>query len=133
MPLCHLQYFIIEQETGPFYPDPAPAVEEEYMTAAAFAERLTELRTKKGVTARDMSLSMGQNAAYINSIENGKTMPSLQGFFYICEYLGISERDFFDTGLVAPGKRRLLEIELEKMDDFNYNAMLTLARALNRR
>ena len=30
-----------------------------------FSKRLTELRTQKGVSARDMSLSIGQNPGYL--------------------------------------------------------------------
>lgn len=60
-----------------------------------FCRRLAELRIKKGVSARDMSLSIGQSAGYINNIENGKNFPSMMGFFYICEYLGISPEEFF--------------------------------------
>ena len=41
-----------------------------------FAIRLARLREKKGVSARDMSLSIGQNPGYINSIETGKFKPS---------------------------------------------------------
>ncbi len=41
----------------------------------------------KRVSARDMSLSIGQNAGYINTIESGKAFPSMTVFFYICEYL----------------------------------------------
>ena len=33
-------------------------------------ERIAQLRTKKGVSARDMSLSLGQANNYINNIEN---------------------------------------------------------------
>ena len=33
-------------------------------------ERLAKLRTQKGVSARDMSLSLGQANNYINNIEN---------------------------------------------------------------
>ena len=43
--------------------------------------RVAQLRTAKGVSARDMSLSIGQGQAYIHNIENGKTMPSMKGFF----------------------------------------------------
>lgn len=57
------------------------------MTDKEFSLRLAKLRTQKGVSARDMSLSMGQNPGYINNIETGKSMPSLSGFFYICDYL----------------------------------------------
>lgn len=48
-------------------------------------ERITELRLQKGVSSRDMSLSLGQSASYINKIENRRTLPSLTGFLYICE------------------------------------------------
>ena len=35
-----------------------------------FYQRLIKLRTEKGVSARDMSLSIGQSPGYINSLEN---------------------------------------------------------------
>lgn len=41
------------------------------MDKETFTKRLVELRIKKGVSARDMSLSIGQSAGYINNIENG--------------------------------------------------------------
>lgn len=61
-----------------------------------FVKRLIELRQQAGVSARDMSLSLGQSAGYINKIETQQNLPSLTGFFYICEYFGISPKDFFD-------------------------------------
>ena len=74
------------------------------MEKEEFIKRLTELRMNKGVSARDMSLSMGQNPGYINNIESGKSMPSLTGIFYICEYLGITPKDFFDIDNNDPAK-----------------------------
>ena len=47
------------------------------------SERLSKLRTAKGVSAREMSLAIEQNESYINRIENGKSLPSMQAFFYI--------------------------------------------------
>ena len=41
-----------------------------------FCKRLIQLRLEKGVSARDMSLSIGQSEAYINRIENRKMLPS---------------------------------------------------------
>ena len=55
-----------------------------------FSKRLAELRTKKGVSARDMSLSIGQNPGYIRAIECGTTFPTMSNFFYICEYLNVT-------------------------------------------
>jgi len=57
-------------------------------------ERLAKLRTQKGVSARDMSLSLGQANNYINNIENKKSLPAMQSFFYICEYLGVTLKEF---------------------------------------
>ena len=67
------------------------------MEKEEFARRLTQLRINKGVSARDMSLSLGQSANYINAIENGVNYPSMTVFFYICEYFGITPSEFFDT------------------------------------
>ncbi len=63
--------------------------------AEGFPERLAELRSIEGVSGREMSLSLGQAAGYINSIENGKSLPSLSMFFEICEYLEVSPKEFF--------------------------------------
>ena len=60
-----------------------------------FSIRLAALRQKKGVSARDMSLSLGQNSGYINHIENRQALPSMAVFFNICEYLEISPEEFF--------------------------------------
>lgn len=61
-----------------------------------FCERLIQLRLEKGVSAREMSLALGQSEAYINRIENNQMLPSLTVFFYICDYFHISPKDFFD-------------------------------------
>ena len=67
------------------------------MEKREFAERLAKLRTNKGVSARDMSLSIGQSQNYITSIESGRNLPSMTAFFYICEYLGITPAQFFEV------------------------------------
>lgn len=64
--------------------------------AELFRKRLIQLRNNLNVSARDMSLSLGQSESYINKIENQKALPSMQSFFYICDYLHIHPKDFFD-------------------------------------
>ena len=56
---------------------------EDYMREDFVQERIAQLRLQKNVSARDMSLSLGQNNSYINRIENKKALPSLQGLFNI--------------------------------------------------
>ena len=82
-----------------------------------FKNRLVELRLRKNVSARDMSLSIGQNPGYINNIESGKALPSLTGFFYICEYLNITPQEFFDTDLEYPEQIRSITNDLKKLDE----------------
>lgn len=81
-----------------------------------FAKRISELRQQKGVSAREMSLSLGQSESYINKIENKKSFPSLLGFFYICEYLDITPKDFFDFDNVDPNITKELLDEIRKLD-----------------
>ena len=78
--------------------------------------RIAQLRLQKGVSAREMSLSLGQNEAYINQIENGRVLPSMQGFFYICDYLNITPHQFFDEENKAPGQLESLVDKLKMLD-----------------
>ncbi len=43
-----------------------------------------------------MSLTLGKSESYINRIESKKMLPSMSVFFYICDYFGITPREFFD-------------------------------------
>ena len=103
------------------------------MTEIDFPMRLAKLREQKGVSARDMSLSIGQNPGYINNIENGKSMPSLQGFFYICEYLGISPSAFFDEKNSFPDKLSSLIEDLKKLDDAQLSSVTVIVKELLRK
>ena len=81
-----------------------------------FANRLIKLRMAKGVSAREMSLSLGQSEGYIAQIERKHNLPSMMVFTYICDYLGITEKDFFDDGQENP---EYLNRLIEKLKTFN--------------
>ena len=98
------------------------------MQAEEFITRLTELRVKHGVSARDMSLSIGQNASYINNIENGKALPSMTVFFYICEYFNISPQEFFSYENPNPEKTKQLEYDLHLLTDNQLNIVIDLVK-----
>lgn len=93
-----------------------------------FCERLSKLRLKKGVSARNMSLSLGQSSGYINKIENHKALPSMNIFFYICEYLGISPREFFDEENNNPKLINEINIALKNLNDDQLNIILNLIK-----
>jgi len=81
-----------------------------------FPVRLSQLRIAKGASARDMSLSLGQNVNYINQIENRKAFPTMQIFFYVCEYLKITPQEFFDEGNNSPEHLNDLIADLKRLD-----------------
>lgn len=95
-----------------------------------FAKRLATLRIAKGVSARDMSLSIGQSENYINKIENSKSFPSMQIFFYICEYLNVTPREFFDTESNNPILVNQILEETKNMDDEDLVAILEIIRRI---
>lgn len=96
-----------------------------------FSERLAALRTQANVSAREMSLSLGQNGSYINRIENHHALPSMNLFFYICEYLEITPKDFFDTELSNPKLINEITEELKNLDETQLNTILAVAKGLN--
>lgn len=102
------------------------------MEKADFIKRLVELRMNKGVSARDMSLSIGQSAGYINNIENGVNYPSMTIFFYICDYLGISPKEFFDTETVNPTKAHELLAAAKGLNNDQLDNLIAIAKGLKK-
>lgn len=94
-------------------------------------ERLAKLRLQKGVSARDMSLSLGQANNYINNIENKKSLPSMSSFFYICEYLGITPQEFFDEGNPYPDSMNEFIAEAKKLNPRSMSHILGIMKELN--
>jgi len=78
-------------------------------------KRVADLRIQKNVSARDMSLSLGQGESYINKIENHHTLPSIPGLIYICEYFGITPMEFFNADAASPNATKELINELQKL------------------
>ena len=95
-----------------------------------FAMRIVHLREQKGVSARDMSLSIGQNPGYINNIESGKALPSLMGIYYICEYLGITPCELFDYDSHSPSKLNDIIEDLKKLDEKQLDAVSNILKCI---
>lgn len=102
------------------------------MEQSEFSRRLVELRMDKGVSARDMSLSIGQSPGYINNIENGINFPSMTAFFYICDYLNITPKEFFDTDTSSPTKVRELTDATRGLNAEQMDNLISIAKDLKR-
>ena len=96
-------------------------------------ERIVKLRMERGVSAREMSLSMGQSASYVNNIENRRARPSLTGLFYICEYFGITAQEFFNTNVSSPGRIRDLVDAASYLKDDELDHLTAITRAMGKR
>ena len=95
-----------------------------------FYRRLTALRLQKGVSARDMSLSLGQSESYINKIENRRTLPSFPGFLYICEYFGLTPQEFFSDSAAPQATKELLSA-LEALSPEQTRHVLQIVRDIS--
>ena len=58
-------------------------------------------------------------------------MPSMSGFFYICEYLNITPKDFFDTELSSPLLVKELYDELGKLSPSKAEHILQIIKDIN--
>ena len=98
-----------------------------------FINRLIKLREEKGISARSMSLSIGQNANYINQIESKKAFPSMQNFFYICDYLNVTPEEFFSSENKNPDLLRKINEDIKKLDENELYHLHEIIRSLNKR
>lgn len=85
---------------------------------------------QKGVSAREMSLALGMNTSYINSIECGKALPAMKQFFYICDYLDVSPAEFFDAEQKHPNKLAELTNDLQKLNVKELENISALVKSL---
>lgn len=85
---------------------------------------------KKGVSARDMSLSIGQNPGYIRAIECGTTFPTMSNFFYICEYLNVTPQEFFNFSEEPSNGMNALTDQLQQFDSEQINALAAFIKTI---
>ncbi len=58
-------------------------------------KRITELRTRKGITVNKLAYMAGISQSYLRLIELGKTQPTIEYLQYICDALKIPISEFF--------------------------------------
>lgn len=94
-------------------------------------ERISDLRMQKGVSEYQMSLDLGHSKSYIQSISSGKSLPSMPEFLSICDYLGVTPKDFFDVNNENPKLFSDIQKEMLQMDSKDMELVLKIAKRLN--
>ena len=93
-------------------------------------DRISSLRTKKGVSEYRMSTDLGQSKSYMQSISSGRAMPSMGEFLYICDYLGVTPKEFFDEDIDCPQLVQKLYDLTKDMPDEDLNILISTAERL---
>ena len=93
-------------------------------------DRISVLRTEKGVSEYRMSQELGHSKGYIQAISSGKSLPSMEGFLCICEYLDVSTRDFFDSEVKSPTLQGRLDHLIEELSSEEVTLLVNFAEVL---
>ena len=93
--------------------------------------RYSRIRIAHNISARKLSLELGQSSEYINQIENGKCMPSIEALINLCEYFNLSLGEFFEENFEYPVEYKKIISELNKMDALAVNQIYELLKLAN--
>lgn len=95
-----------------------------------FKLRLSKLRTQKNISARKMSNATGFSQSYLSKVESGEMQPSMDKFFAICAYLGITPAEFFSEDIEKPQSQNELLGLFSQLNEENSEMILSLCRKL---
>lgn len=95
-----------------------------------FSLRLNNLRTQKNISARKMSNALDFSQSYLSKVESGEMQPSMDKFFAICLYLGITPAEFFAEDIEKPQTQSELLRLFSQLNEENSEMILSLCRKL---
>lgn len=99
-----------------------------------FVRQLEKFRINKDVSQRAMSLDIGQSAGYISKLTSGHNLPKMITFFWICDYLKIHPKDFFNEGIAGnPALIDCIVEDLYKLSDDQLKYILALVKDLSKK
>jgi len=93
-------------------------------------DRYASIRNAHQISARKLSFALGQSSEYINQIENGKMMPSVEGLLNFCDFFGIKPSEFFDETMNYPIEFKGIIRELNKLDSIELKQVSDLLRLI---
>lgn len=71
-------------------------------------EKITSLRMEHNLSEYQLSTKIGKCKTYIQAISSGKSLPSFDAFFDICEYFDLTPAEFFTNSKLTAQQRRIL-------------------------
>lgn len=101
------------------------------MDKSFIRHRYAVIRNAHKISARKLSFELGQSSEYINQIENGNSMPSIENLLNFCDYFGITISEFFDEQSNYPVEYKAIIQELNKLDSMELNTVMELLKIIN--
>ena len=101
------------------------------MDKSFIADRYAVIRLAHGISGRKLSCELGQSTEYIKQIENGRSLPSVEGLLNFCDYFHISVGEFFEDKFRYPVEYDKIIGELNKMDAIALNTVYDLLKLIN--
>lgn len=78
-------------------------------------DKITRLRLEKNLSEYQLSLELGKCKTYIQAISSGKSLPSFDAFFDLCEYFQLTPEEFFSQDDCDLGQYRRIRHKLEAL------------------
>ncbi len=94
-------------------------------------DRYAKIRLAHNISARKLSMELGQSTEYINQIENGRCLPSVEGLLNFCDYFQISVGEFFEERFQYPVQYSKIIEELNRMDEQTVGKIYELLKLIN--
>ena len=100
------------------------------MDVRFISNRISMLRTSKDVSEYEMSLSLGFSRNYIQKISSGQSLPSLPSLLRICDFFGITPKEFFDEDSPDPVLVHELYEEMQGFSPDRIKAVIDIIRVM---
>ena len=78
-------------------------------------DRITSLRLEKNLSEYQLSLELGKCKTYIQAISSGKSLPSFDAFFDLCDYFQLTPEEFFSQDGCQSRQLRRIQRKLEEL------------------
>lgn len=72
-------------------------------------EKISSLRLERNISEYQLSLDLGKCKTYIQAITSGKSLPSFQAFFDLCEYFDLTPEEFFSQSADTSAQYRRVQ------------------------
>lgn len=97
------------------------------------AEKITKLRTEKGISVNKLANMSGLSQGFVRQIELGEKKPTVESLSLICEALNITLTDFFKEEPLDNKDYliKTLNKNISSLTTIQIKALIEVAKAMN--